>query len=1052
MRVTAQLFALVGIPLAWALFTPSAQAAEVLSNGSFETGDSTDWNVTGQTNANGNGFGNWYFTMNSNGPLSGRGGEAPSDGSWQAYLDDNGSGSYVLYRDVTLPDYGSITLHFTWWVKNEWGDFANPDTLDRTQRPNQQFRVDIMDPAVPPDWTQFGVLQNILATQPGDPRFTTATTVDADISAFAGQTIRLRFAGANTEHFLRVGVDSVHIVTHPFVKVATGFPLLGGPTVDWGDYDGDDDFDVLITGMNTTLGVAQTRIFRNDAGSFVEQVHSIPGVAGGTGEWIDYDGDGDLDVMVSGLTPPSGQTTDLYANDNGVFSFDDNLIDLFSTATAWGDYDNDGDLDFVITGDDGFNDYVRLYEKRGSHTVDITNLPAMSLGSCQWADYDEDQDLDLLYSGSGSTDVWRNDNLGGILTPLAAGLPGLINSACDWGDYDEDGDLDIAICGELGGFSYSAIFRNDAGTFTDIGAPLAGVRGGSIEWGDYDNDGDLDLLLTGTTGFVVTPTPPETKLYENTLAGFVEVPTDLPNVEYGEARWGDYDADGDLDILIAGLDDSFPTPFRVLTIYENTIGTSNTPPSPPSSPVLDLYGTTAYFDWGTGSDAETAPNGLTYNLWVGSVPMTSDAMPGHSNTSTGYRHIANIGNVGTTSEWTLELPLMSYLYWGVQTVDAGYAGSSFYTGPVFYFAPLIYSVNDMPNDQGGWVRIVMQKSNLDWIYESYLPITTYNVWREIDFSAPDVLPEEVRPLSGQARTALATERTDLDLESVSGLELYEYDDRIVTLGTEVVGGPNLPSGLWELVGSFAAAQQSYYYYAAPTAADSGQGAPAVFVVSSHTATPSIWFASLPDTGYSLDNIAPGAPQSLAVDNISPAGDVDLSWDPSGAQDFQYFALYRGSDPSFVPDELNRVAQLIETDYQDVGALSGGGSYVYKLTAFDHAGNESDAAAVTAGNPVAVDGTDLPKQFAFSGSVPNPIVGRGVVRFDLPVASPVTLTLYDARGRAVVQPFAGRPLPAGSHEWVWDRRDQSGVRVPAGIYFYRFEAGGFRRTTKAVVLD
>ncbi len=36
--------------------------------------------------------------------------------------------------------------------------------------------------------------------------------------------------------------------------------------------------------------------------------------------------------------------------------------------------------------------------------------------------------------------------------------------------------------------------------FTDIGAGLTGVCYGSVAWGDYDNDGDLDILLTGDTG------------------------------------------------------------------------------------------------------------------------------------------------------------------------------------------------------------------------------------------------------------------------------------------------------------------------------------------------------------------------------------------------------------------------------------------------------------------------------------------------------------------------------------------------------------------------
>ena len=69
----------------------------------------------------------------------------------------------------------------------------------------------------------------------------------------------------------------------------------------------------------------------------------------------------------------------------------------------------------------------------------------------------------------------------------------------DWGDYDNDGDLDILITGETYSGEDSKIYKNNGdGTFTEqTGISLTGVSYSSAAWGDYDNDGDLDIVLSG---------------------------------------------------------------------------------------------------------------------------------------------------------------------------------------------------------------------------------------------------------------------------------------------------------------------------------------------------------------------------------------------------------------------------------------------------------------------------------------------------------------------------------------------------------------------------
>ncbi len=92
----------------------------------------------------------------------------------------------------------------------------------------------------------------------------------------------------------------------------------------------------------------------------------------------------------------------------------------------------------------------------------------------------------------------------------------------------------------------------------------------------------------------------------------------------------------------------------------------------------------------------------------------------------------------------------------------------------------------------------------------------------------------------------------------------------------------------------------------------------------------------------------------------------------------------------------------------------------------------------------------PTHFAAYPNHPNPFNPTTVVRFDLPAALPVSLQIHDVTGRVVRTLLEGEVLPAGQHESMWDGRDERGIGVASGTYFYRLRAGG-REAVRSMLL-
>jgi hypothetical protein len=212
--------ALLATALAAAL-APSGAGAATVVNGNFESGTLKGWQALKATEA-----GNWFAYKGTAAPIGSKRGadpvQPPPQGTFAATTDEANPDTLILYQDIALEAGETHWLSLIAYY-NTYEPIAipTPDTLSVDDevlagRVNQQYRIDVMKPGAPIESVDpADILLTLFQTKPGDPPKMGPTNLTANLSAFAGQTVRLRIANAVHEEVFNAGVDAVSISSTP---------------------------------------------------------------------------------------------------------------------------------------------------------------------------------------------------------------------------------------------------------------------------------------------------------------------------------------------------------------------------------------------------------------------------------------------------------------------------------------------------------------------------------------------------------------------------------------------------------------------------------------------------------------------------------------------------------------------------------------------------------------------------------------------------------------------------------------------------------------------
>jgi hypothetical protein len=334
------------------------------------------------------------------------------------------------------------------------------------------------------------------------------------------------------------------------------------------DLNEDGALDIVISGYRTSQGNRATTYFYagNGDGTFTYVDAGLVGVAEGSTSIADVNGDGHLDLFLTGYGYEAYYETALYlGNGDGSFSGGGDFLPI---DTKWravpGDLNGDGHVDLFVAGDAfGHHPNVYLGDGQGQFTGNESDVVPINWGIPSLGDVTGDGHLDVLVSGVtvGTvmvTRLYAGDGTGRFTDTESnfqtVGGDNVSPSRSVLGDVNGDGLLDAVVIGGTRENRVSTeLYLNDGqGVLVAFDTDLPGVFRTDLTITDVDLDGHADVLLGDVR---VDDTPAAGLFLGDGTGAFVQADeVGLTGLNVTSMVTGDFDGDGDPDVAIVGYE------------------------------------------------------------------------------------------------------------------------------------------------------------------------------------------------------------------------------------------------------------------------------------------------------------------------------------------------------------------------------------------------------------------------------------------------------------------------------------------------------------------